>query len=626
MRCYIFLLLSSLFQFNNAFTNRLQANNILGLSRQTSLLLHSQRNADLNGYTLESQRQDLEDLLATIDSLQREIEQINEKDDVKIMYNAVEDVEESLNEILSQLVPPIGLSMESYNNSIRMFLNSPVPVRLALVKALNLDNEYARDYTKIPEVITKLYNERMTLTPRRLSDAMEFARTERVEVKEEIQSPEEKPEDILAKFYENGLDNSEVGRTAQIFLGRLSRRQENDKPTEDDLEILVNALDSSTFVQKASPFEISGAYVIRGESKISSGSDLIEKLDSKLPKAWNCSVSYMPDVTTEDDIFTEQGKILILYKNDFVPATSVWFYRLSTFCALATTILFSFGILGSNDIILNQLSDSTAIGDYSGLDLLNQKVAEFLIPFFVIFLSHEFGHFLVAKEEKIETSSMFPTLLPFWNNLPMFGSLTRITTPPRNLTALFDFAVLGPLLGMISSVIFSCAGLLATKTALESDSSALLPALPVSVLRLSTLGGSVVDNFFGGDGFITLQDPTTPVPLHPMFIAGFCGLLINAAEMLPLGATDGGRISLSLFGRQGHSFFGSMTWLALLIASFTYSDTQGEFLVGAWVINNIVQNDMEIPCRDETDKVNLPRAGLAFTLWFISLLCIIPMT
>ena len=216
---------------------------------------------------------------------------------------------------------------------------------------------------------------------------------------------------------------------------------------------------------------------------------MIESLDKKLPKDYECSFSFMPDITaTVDQGFGERGTAIILYRDDFLPATNVWFYRLSTLTALTTTLLFAFGVLGGNEVILSQLTDSTAVGDYSGLDIINEKVLEFLIPFFVILLSHEFGHYLVQRKENIQTTKV--CLLPFWNSLPMLGSLTRLTSSPKNLTALFDYSVIGPLLGGISSLIFAGVGLMATKATLEGDSSAaeLLPCLPVSVLKLSTLG------------------------------------------------------------------------------------------------------------------------------------------
>ena len=70
---------------------------------------------------------------------------------------------------------------------------------------------------------------------------------------------------------------------------------------------------------------------------------------------------------------------------------------------------------------------------------------------------------------------------------------------------------------------------------------------------------------------------------------------------------------------------GGLTWFALLIANFTLSEQASAVLVTTWVVNNVVQNDMEVPCRDETDKVNLPRILAVFSLWFLAALVVVPM-
>jgi hypothetical protein len=53
---------------------------------------------------------------------------------------------------------------------------------------------------------------------------------------------------------------------------------------------------------------------------------------------------------------------------------------------------------------------------------------------------------------------------------------------------------------------------------------------------------------------------------------------------------------------------------------------QQEVLIAAWVVNNIVQNDLEVPCRNEVDPVNMPRSLAAFALWFVAILAITPMS
>jgi len=182
----------------------------------------------------------------------------------------------------------------------------------------------------------------------------------------------------------------------------------------------------------------------------------------------------------------------------------------------------------------------------------------------------------------------------------------------------------GPFLGLTVSAVLLVLGLQETATA-SAETFQSFPALPVSVLKLSTLGGTVVDSFVGGgNGMLLQQDAETGVPLHPFAIAGFTGLMIQAFELLPLGATDGGRLSLSLFGRLGHSAVSGLLWFGLLVACL-FGGGGTNLLVGAWIIWNFAQNDPEIPCRDEVTDVDLGRAAAALILWFSAALILIPM-
>ena len=100
--------------------------------------------------------------------------------------------------------------------------------------------------------------------------------------------------------------------------------------------------------------------------------------------------------------------------------------------------------------------------------------------------------------------------------------------------------------------------------------------------------------------------------------------MLNSLELLPLGSTDGGRLSQALFGRSTHSIIGGATWFTLLVSSFLLPNQ--DVLIGVWAVYNIVQNDMEIPCRNEVDEVNIPRSLAAFGLWFVAILAITPMS
>ena len=72
----------------------------------------------------------------------------------------------------------------------------------------------------------------------------------------------------------------------------------------------------------------------------------------------------------------------------------------------------------------------------------------------------------------------FPTLVPSL----ITGTTSTVTTfkePPKNKEALFDFAVAGPLVGILASVIAISIG---SQLTLSSD-PAMLPALPLEILR-----------------------------------------------------------------------------------------------------------------------------------------------
>ena len=605
------------------------------LAGKPSISLHERLNDDSSWVV--SQRSIYNEYLAGIDKLQTELASSNstEADDIQTWKSGIDSLEKKVNTALSQPIPPASLSRDEYVNAISAFLSLPPFMRLAFVLALEYDDAdtKSRDPYAVPEIVSRLFQERARLTPQRLTNAMKEAKssfnlknqdntdTKTTSIDSQSQEAAEKS---LNNFFDASSNPTTYGEeNIKNFIPRVARK-DDAVVTPKDLEVLTQALsDKSIFIPSQAGVRIPGGYVIPGSNRKQTGDELIKSLDAKLPKDWDCTVSYMLDLTNLEAETVDVGSALVLLKNDFSLSTSPWFYRLATALATISTLLFSVGVY-ANEAVINRLSEAQ-IGDFASVDWFNGKVADIILPFAVILAAHEIGHLIVAKQEKIETE--LPSFMPIWSSLPLLGSVTRLKSSPRNRTALFDFAFMGPLLGFVSSLIFLGVGLLATKSVLEGngDAAQYLPALPVSVLKLSTLGSSIIDNFFGADGLMMLQSPDTPISLHPYAIAGYCGLLINAVEMLPLGANDGGRLSLSMFGRQGHTIIGGFTWFALLLASFNLTKSQGALLIAAWVINNVVQNDQEIPCRDETEDINLPRSVAAFALWFLAILTFVPL-
>lgn len=119
--------------------------------------------------------------------------------------------------------------------------------------------------------------------------------------------------------------------------------------------------------------------------------------------------------------------------------------------------------------------------------------------------------------------------------LGVFGTITPIKSPPPTLRSLFDFAMTGPLVGMSVSIAFFIYGLSLTQS-MDLNEVVDLPALPIFMLRASSLGGGLIELFLGNGALTQGTDLQGILPLHPFAIAGFLGVMSNALALLPLGS------------------------------------------------------------------------------------------
>jgi len=578
------------------------------MTRHISTTLYAMNEID----TWKAQREQAKAALERIDSLEVSIRK--GESSLPVLKEQVDLVEHDVTRLTAEPLPPSGVSFAEYNAAIKTYLSLPLTLKLALCQVLEIPEP--GDWTRTPEIVTKLYEQRRQLTTERLQDAVKNVQRGM----EGITVFEQEAEEFLDGLL-NGKSLEEVQRDGYAIklLPRVTRKEEREV-TPQQLEVLMNALGKATFVPSRAPEMIPGGYAIRGRNTLRSGTELIEILDSKLPAQWTAQVSLLPELEVDEDSAIDGDSVLLLLDNDFEPTTSRILFSFSTATALITTFLFAVGCFGANENVAQHMQELTEAGDYSGVNWFNGELAQVLLPLGFIQVMHELGHLLVARRDKFKTAP--PTLLPFWF-LPYLGAKTDIKTSPQDLTSLFDFAFMGPFLGLFTSAIFLVTGLQSTLLA-DATASQYFPTIPVSLLQLSTLGGSIVDNFFGGTGIINLQDPSNTLNLHPFALAGFCGMMLNSLELLPLGSTDGGRLSQALFGRATHSIIGGATWLTLLVSSFLLPNH--DVLIGVWAVYKIVQNDMEIPCRNEVDDVNIPRSLAAFGLWFVAILAITPMS
>jgi hypothetical protein len=349
---------------------------------------------------------------------------------------------------------------------------------------------------------------------------------------------------------------------------------------------------------------------------------LDEKIDELIPKEWSekYQVSYMTDPTPQmlvsDDL--NGAPVLVVHSRDMSPSTSNLLSSGVSAVSVFLTFVFAISIFGQNDVIMQRLSSTQG---QAGIDLtwFNQLVTPFLIAIGITQASHEVAHLVVAKKEGFKITP--PTILPLMS-LPYMSFQNRIKTSPKNLNTLFNFAFIGPAVGMVVSFGFLLQGLQMTLE-MTPEQVQYAASVPVSFLQLSSLGANIVDYVLGGgDGLILQQDPSTPVLLHPFAIAGFAGLMINALDTIPLAGTDGGRMSQALLGRPGHVAFSALTYIAILLYTL-FSGHQDIFLTYLFV-TSFTQKDLEIPARNDVDQAGLGQAAIALTMWCVAILTLTP--
>jgi membrane-associated protease RseP (regulator of RpoE activity) len=110
------------------------------------------------------------------------------------------------------------------------------------------------------------------------------------------------------------------------------------------------------------------------------------------------------------------------------------------------------------------------------------------------------------------------------------------------------------------------------------------------------------------------------VALHPLAVAGYIGLMVNALSLLPIGTTDGGRVALSIFGRQLKSAIGSFALFVVFFLGVSGSD----LFLYYFSFCIAFQSGNEIPARNEVDNLSISRIVLASASYVVAALALIP--
>ena len=174
----------------------------------------------------------------------------------------------------------------------------------------------------------------------------------------------------------------------------------------------------------------------------------------------------------------------------------------------------------------------------------------FSISLLTILLSHELGHYIMARA-KGERASL-PFFLPVPPNIFPFGTLGAVITmtePLRDRKTLIRVGIVGPVSGFLVSLPFIYIGLMHSSPYQGSiEEEALVFGMPLAMQLIARVVLGNLDT----------------IDAHPIAMAGWIGLFVTALNLMPLGQLDGGHVIRALLPRNYTKVFRGFFLLLLI--------------------------------------------------------------
>ncbi|XP_076938575.1 putative zinc metalloprotease EGY1, chloroplastic [Bidens hawaiensis] len=223
-------------------------------------------------------------------------------------------------------------------------------------------------------------------------------------------------------------------------------------------------------------------------------------------------------------------------------------------------------------------------------------------------LFHEVGHFLAAFPKKVKLS--IPFFIPNIT-LGSFGAITQFKSILPDRKTKVDISLAGPFAGAALSLSMFAVGLLLSS---KPDAAADMVQVPSMLFQGSLLLGLISRATLG---YTAMHGAT--VSIHPLVIAGWCGLTTTAFNMLPVGCLDGGRVVQGTFGKDALVGFGLTTYslLGLGVLGGPLSLPWGLYVL-------ICQRAPEKPCLNDVTEVGTWRRTVVTVAIFLVVLILLP--
>ena len=212
--------------------------------------------------------------------------------------------------------------------------------------------------------------------------------------------------------------------------------------------------------------------IIRGKNECKSGDELIEKLDRRIANDARLreKISFFvledpfPDTEEQQIDLDPQNwpQVLFVAGPDVARDPAVILRTAISAFGIATCWYGSIYPFLANSKLLDKATEAMELAD-AGMPTDLSWLSEMSIPLFLSFMalqaSHEIAHQAVARSKDFKAT--IPTLVPSVMS-GITNSITSLKSPPKNKQDLIDFALAGPLIGMIGSLLLFCYGLVSS--------------------------------------------------------------------------------------------------------------------------------------------------------------------
>ncbi len=186
--------------------------------------------------------------------------------------------------------------------------------------------------------------------------------------------------------------------------------------------------------------------------------------------------------------------------------------------------------------------------------------ALFTLAVLVPILTHELGHFIIAKRTSTPATFPLPIPAPIVSPLGTFGAIIQMRHLPKRMKDLAMLGISGPLAGVALSVaFFTVAYIYSPSLPLSLAKEAMHYAL-LAPIRLAPLVTILISYAIPSNGGVVIMSPVAS--------AAFLILLIHFANLLPIGQLDGGHVFRSLTNIRVHRVASFIVTMALIFSSF----------------------------------------------------------